>query len=79
VASEGALEILGDSVRVSASLEECLDGAAVVVVAAAWPEFRRLPLEEKGPRPVVIDCWRSVEPTPGIRHVPLGRGPIAGK
>jgi UDPglucose 6-dehydrogenase len=61
VATDAAVQELGDLVQGSGSVVEVLERSDVVVIATAWPQFADLPihaLKRKGERPIVIDCWR---------------------
>jgi len=52
---------LGERVRFASSLPDAVSGAAVIVIATPWEEFKELKPSmltlSKG-RPTVIDCWR---------------------
>ncbi|NYZ17909.1 UDP-glucose/GDP-mannose dehydrogenase family protein [Azospirillum sp. RWY-5-1] len=54
--------MMGDSIAYADGVEDAVKGAAVVVVATAWDEFRALSPQALEPadggRPVVVDCWR---------------------
>jgi UDPglucose 6-dehydrogenase len=67
-----------DGVRLAGSLDACLDGADVVVIATPWEEFRTLGAR-LGRARVVVDCWRILDPASlnGTAHVALGLGPPA--
>ena len=61
-----ASHCVSSAVRLAESMEECISGAAVVVIAVPWPEFADLDptwLERANYRPVVLDCWRMYKPT----------------
>lgn len=63
-AGTSAQRILGDGVAYAESMQGCVRGAAVVVVATAWDEFKQLDhadLAGNGLRPMVIDCWRILD------------------
>jgi hypothetical protein len=57
----------------------------VVVVAALWPEFERIPTHEwanRGAARTVIDCWRGLPylgNADGVRYICLGIGGGAPK
>jgi len=79
---DAARRTLGTQVDYAASISDCVDGADVVVVATAWPEFAGLPsaLTSRKRRPVVFDCWRMFEPDAlDGQMVHLGRGPVSDK
>jgi UDPglucose 6-dehydrogenase len=64
-AMAAARERLGERVRFSDALEECVAGAEAVVIATPWPEFRGLDpstLAGGERRPLIIDCWRLLPP-----------------
>jgi UDPglucose 6-dehydrogenase len=79
-ASENAAAVLnGSGARFAVSLAECVAGAGVVVVVTPWPEFALLGPELSacgGPPPVVVDCWRMLDPETldGCHYVALGAG-----
>jgi UDPglucose 6-dehydrogenase len=60
IATEPAKKLLGDAVRYSGDLVDCIRGAAVIIVATDWPEFRSIMHRTSTcvPRPVIIDGWR---------------------
>ena len=65
----------------SASAEECIRAASLVVLMTAWPEFRAVPPEafDRSPRLTVIDCWRLLsrqEISAFADVVYLGRGAL---
>jgi len=62
-ATDAARGALGESVRYASSVAECVQGAAVIVVATDWPQFRTVRAETNGciPSPTVIDCWRMLQ------------------
>jgi UDPglucose 6-dehydrogenase len=79
VATEAALDALGDLARGSASAEALLSESNVAVIATPWPEFRELQLDalERDGDVVVIDCWRLLPdegPRNGVLVVRLGVG-----
>jgi UDPglucose 6-dehydrogenase len=80
-----AAKMLGSRVHLTASAEECITQAGVVVLATLWPEFLNIPAEswarKSSPR-VVIDCWRALgalESAEGICYVGLGNGLATGE
>jgi UDPglucose 6-dehydrogenase len=78
--AERALDGAG---RLSASLEDAVSGADVVVIATAWAEFGSLRpalLEREGRGRVVIDCWRVLPPESAehaAEYVVLGKGELS--
>ncbi len=64
-AMENARRTLGDLVVFAPSLQACVEGADVIVIATPWPEFRALEPSWLGGNPRrsrLIDCWRILEP-----------------
>lgn len=78
--SKNSASVLDGKVRFAASAGECISEAGVVVVATAWPEFCRLPLEQwvsHGSPRTVIDCWRALkhlDNCEGVHYLSLGTG-----
>jgi predicted dinucleotide-binding enzyme len=72
--------LLGQRVRFATTAQECIEQAAVVVLATPWREFSSIPAEQwarHSPTRTVIDCWRLLDPSrfgSGTRYVPLGIG-----
>ena len=76
-----ARAVLGDDVRIAATLEECLAAADVLVITTPWPQYTGLTiamLAGAGRRRRIIDCWRCVEDA-ALRHsadyIGIGIGP----
>jgi UDPglucose 6-dehydrogenase len=82
---ESASRTLGDRVRYCGDPKECVAASQVVVVAALWPEFERIPTHEwanRGAARTVIDCWRGLPHlgnADGVRYICLGIGGWAPK
>jgi UDPglucose 6-dehydrogenase len=74
-----ASRALGDEAVFAAGLEECLDSAAVVIVATAWPEFQRVPELMASPTGSVgsarclVDCWRMFQELPSETDIEIWR------
>jgi UDPglucose 6-dehydrogenase len=72
-----AAAVLGDKVE-AASMDECVAGADVVIIATPWPCYRDLPNAalQRADRPLrVIDCWRLLAAdSANIELIHLGRG-----
>jgi len=68
VALDGARRVLGDTVHYAASLAECVRGAAAIVLATDWPEFRAVLQQTAScaPRPVIVDGWRMLRRSTGM-------------
>ncbi len=81
MAIDAARRMLGDLVSYATTISDAVLGAAVVVVLVPWPEYRRLDATNFGPgTPLVIDCWRLLDPASfdDVRRlVRLGRGEAA--
>ncbi|MDH3288399.1 MAG: nucleotide sugar dehydrogenase [Betaproteobacteria bacterium] len=63
MALDAARAVLGDKATATESIEQCTRGAAVLVIATAWPQFAAIDpamLGGSAGRPVVIDCWRMI-------------------
>ncbi|MBI1747614.1 MAG: UDP-glucose/GDP-mannose dehydrogenase family protein [Acidobacteria bacterium] len=79
-AAENARRVLSGPVALAASIDECIQRAAVVVVTTPWEEFKRLTLYDfvqMGAERVVMDCWRLYEgmaQPPGVVYHPIGIG-----
>jgi UDPglucose 6-dehydrogenase len=80
-ALEPARRALGGRGEYATSLGDCCRGAGVVALVAPDSDASELVAALRAPaatRPVVIDCWRALDPAllEGVaRHVPLGRSP----
>jgi UDPglucose 6-dehydrogenase len=79
VATDAAVELLGDAVRGCATADELLERSDVVVIATPWREFASLEiglLAEESRRLIIIDCWRLLgedHPEGAVGIVRLGR------
>ncbi len=76
-----AREALPPGTALAESVEDCIRGADVVVVATPWPAWCDVTPAVWGrteaPR-VVVDCWRelpALATAEGVTYVPLGIGP----
>jgi UDPglucose 6-dehydrogenase len=60
VANEPAKRLLGDTVRYGINVADCVCGAAVIIIATDWPEFRLVFHQTSNslPRPLILDGWR---------------------
>ncbi|CAN5250453.1 UDP-glucose/GDP-mannose dehydrogenase family protein [soil metagenome] len=76
LAMDATRAALGDNVRYASTLEEAVEGAALVVIATPSPEYRDIAarLADQPSNPVVIDCWRMAPYAQGGRVVQIGRG-----
>jgi len=66
VALSEAKKVLGSKVLYFNSVEDCLSGTDLCVIATPWKEFRNLQLSSlvaKMRRPAVLDCWRILDKT----------------
>ena len=65
-AMENAGKILLDSVDFASSTEACVTESDVIVLITPWEEFKSIEpewLANKSRRPILVDCWRILEPT----------------
>lgn len=84
VATDAALEHLGNGVRPCRSLEELAEASDVVVIATPWQEFKDIAQHARSMngrrRPIVVDCWGLLPDVHdgAIELVRLGRplGPV---
>ncbi len=77
-AGGNARNAIGKKVKVADSAAEALEGAAVVVVATPWADFKSLTAADLRSR-VVIDPWRVISPEAAAgasRHVILGKAAL---
>lgn len=80
-----AKAILGKSVTFAPSLESCVTGADVIVIATPWQEFRHIELTwlaGRPRRPVLVDCWRVLDPARFEKvadYLPMGVGPESSR
>jgi UDPglucose 6-dehydrogenase len=83
--NENSALLPGGEVRLAATAQECIEQAAVVVLATPWQEFCRIPPEQwtAGSRSrTVIDCWRvlkQLEQCKDLQYVSLGMMDILAK
>ncbi len=76
-----AQKVLGGSAVFAGSVEDCLRGADVVVIATPWEEFKSISpesLSRQSTRRVLVDCWRLLDPEAFetvVEFVALGIGP----
>lgn len=76
-----ARKALGDIVEYASDPYECVREAALIVLAADWPEYGKLDWhlmrEAVGGRAVLLDCWRTWRgfDLKGFRYIGLGLGP----
>lgn len=75
---DNARKILGNTVMYCSSLEECLDGTKLVILATPWDEFRNLEstlVRKKGIK-IILDCWRFLNKNnfvnKGIHYIAIG-------
>lgn len=77
LALEAAHAVLGEGVCYTATLEEAVAEASVIVIATPDPAFRLLPalLQRCAGAPVVFDCWRLLAGMPvPARVIGIGLG-----
>lgn len=86
-AMENAKRVLDEDelVTFASSLEACVAEADVIVIATPWEEFKHIePIRLAGNprRPILIDCWRILEPAryeEVVDYLALGIGPQSGQ
>ena len=64
-AMENAKKVLGNKVIFADSLKECLENSDLILIAIPWEEFKNINpayLKRKGSQPIIIDCWRILDP-----------------
>jgi UDPglucose 6-dehydrogenase len=83
--NENSRLLLGDRVRLAATAQECIEQAAVVLLATPWREFCSIPPERwarhRSSR-TVIDCWRvlkHLDHYKGLHYLSLGTGEMLMK
>ena len=83
-AMENARKALKGSAEFAPSMEACVAGAAAVVIATAWDEFRKLEprhlSSENGRKPVVFDWWRLLNKSDfeaAAEYIACGEGTAA--
>lgn len=80
-AMDNAKKILPESVGFAPSMEACVIEADVIVLTTPWEEFKSIELTwlaGKSQRPVLVDCWRILEPAryqAVADYLALGIGP----
>jgi UDPglucose 6-dehydrogenase len=80
-ATENARFFLDKKVSYSASAEECIEQADVVVVTTPWDEFKRICRARSLHRNsllVIIDCWRILDRKTfgnSVKYIALGKSP----
>jgi UDPglucose 6-dehydrogenase len=79
-ALEKARKVLGDKVVYCETIEECLIGSDLCILATEWPEYKELSqemLKRYMRRPALLDCRRLYDPEKfkGIEFAALGLGP----
>ena len=83
-AMEQSREVLGDTVRLSDSMENCIKQADVVVIATPWNEFKSIEpdLFDSPGNLILIDCWRMLDQSrfSGLKgYIGMGMGPSTGQ
>jgi len=64
-ALDNARKVLGDKVRYSTSIEECLDDSDLCILATEWPEYKKIKprdLRKFMRSPAMLDCRRLYNP-----------------
>jgi UDPglucose 6-dehydrogenase len=79
-AMKNARRLLGEKVCFSASAEECIEGADIVILTTPWDQFKQLDSSRfmrNSPPRTVIDCWRilkNLQHKNGVQYLCLGMG-----
>ena len=80
--NENTKALVGTTVSLTETAEECIKASDLVIVATPWREFSEIPgtiwVRKKFPR-TVIDCWRMLKHLANdedVRYLPLGMGCI---
>ena len=62
--SDNTQKVLGRSVQYTNSVQQCLKGAGLCIIATPWEEFKKLNPEDFSQnmsKPVLLDCWRILD------------------
>jgi UDPglucose 6-dehydrogenase len=77
-----AYEVFG-KILITQSIQQCLSGTDVVLIASADPAFASLKendFRQEGKTVVIFDCWRllseELKGKPGIDYIGLGQAPF---
>ncbi|MEA3358437.1 MAG: nucleotide sugar dehydrogenase [Thermodesulfobacteriota bacterium] len=78
LAIENVRKIYGNRIEYARSLEECLDGSSLWIVAVDFPELRKLDQRVKNENRsvIIIDCWRVLDGNKfgaNVQYIALGR------
>ena len=79
-ALENARRVLGNKVEYCSSIEECLQGSDLCILATEWPEYEELDpstLQKFMKSPALLDCRRiyDLKKFRGIKFAAIGLGP----
>jgi len=74
-----ARKILGDDVEYAGSVEECIRGSDLCILATEWPEYRKIrarDLSKLMRNPAILDCRRLYDPEEfrDVRFAAIGLG-----
>ena len=74
-----ARRILGDDVEYAGSVEECIRGSDLCILATEWPEYRKIragDLSKLMRNPAILDCRRLYDPEEfrDVRFAAIGLG-----
>jgi len=77
---EKAKKILGNRVNYCKTVEECLTGSDLCILATEWPEYKKLnqeTLKRHMRIPALLDCRRLYDPEEfrEIKFAAIGLGP----
>lgn len=61
-ANQNAKLYISPKVKIAKSLRQCLSDAKIIVITTPWDQFRKLKIPNSNPKPILIDCWRILDP-----------------
>lgn len=73
-AMENSKGVLGGAVSYAKTAAACVKNVDLVVIAVPWQEFKTLDFARLNKKVTVLDCWKYVENTNGVKIEFLGRG-----
>lgn len=59
-----AKKLLTSKVKISRSLEDCVDCSEIIVIMTPWDEFKNIRLnrlKRKNEKPILLDCWKILD------------------
>lgn len=61
-ANQNAKLYISPKVKIAKSQAQCLSNAKIIVIATPWDQFRKLKIPNSNTKPILIDCWRILDP-----------------